>query len=500
MEWNMDNDDKIETTELAVAEEKEVMSQTESDVLLFLQEEIMPLRKKKEVTSYDLEKEYAKTRKNKNFAVWIVLSLTVVCVVLATWLITSHFVASSKNIEVSLESFEDLNLRNLFDALSKTQDLYEKAAKTKAELQAAFDQKMSQAKRSLDSDLEYIRRLKVSRAEKRTRETRVQNRYANSVKAIHEEFDEKLQASDIELKQYEEQLKSFDSENVEKAQEWEKQMDSQRQVHEIEKSKLVDEYETSISDLKQQMTEAQERSYQERRAAISDLSNHYEEIIANLDPVIKNGKTNSAIQNASALTAYDSFDPNLINQSVTYSDDEYVQELRALQSKYDTFVAMNNFASEIPFTNGMADLVKAEKQVTYDMISSVAQVGANRISAVKTENARLSNQLERYKSDFAALKNSLDSSTVLFDNYAKMASVDGFVLSVAASGELVSYIQSAVRPTVKNDGSTRVNIFDSTNKKIASGTVRFKDNVYFVVLDEGEAVIETCYFIKCVKK
>ena len=132
MEWNMDNDNKIDSSVLdnentAVPEEK-------GDVLLFLQEEIMPLRKKKVVTTYDLEKEYAKTRKNKNLSVWIVLLLTVVGVVLATWAIISGFSVNSRNIEVSLDAFEDLNLRNLFDALSKTQDLYEKAAKTKAEL------------------------------------------------------------------------------------------------------------------------------------------------------------------------------------------------------------------------------------------------------------------------------------------------------------------------------------------------------------------------------
>ena len=252
----MDNDNKIDSSVLdnentAVPEEK-------GDVLLFLQEEIMPLRKKKVVTTYDLEKEYAKTRKNKNLSVWIVLLLTVVGVVLATWAIISGFSVNSRNIEVSLDAFEDLNLRNLFDALSKTQDLYEKASKTKAELQAAFDQKMTQAKRSLDLDLDYIRKLKLAKKDRTVRENRVRNSYEKTVKAIHDEFDEKLKAADIELKQYEDQLKSFDSENVEKAQEWEKQMDSERQVHEIEKGKLTEEYETKIMDLKTQMSEAQD--------------------------------------------------------------------------------------------------------------------------------------------------------------------------------------------------------------------------------------------------
>ena len=52
----MDNDNKIV---LEMEEEKK------SDVLLFLQEELIPKRKKKKVITYDLEKEYGKTRKNR---------------------------------------------------------------------------------------------------------------------------------------------------------------------------------------------------------------------------------------------------------------------------------------------------------------------------------------------------------------------------------------------------------------------------------------------------
>ena len=113
----MDNDNKIDSSVLD--NENTAIPEEKGDVLLFLQEEIMPLRKKKVVTTYDLEKEYAKTRKNKNLSVWIVLLLTVVGVVLATWAIISGFSVNSRNIEVSLDAFEDLNLRNLFDALSK---------------------------------------------------------------------------------------------------------------------------------------------------------------------------------------------------------------------------------------------------------------------------------------------------------------------------------------------------------------------------------------------
>ena len=277
-------------------------------------------------------------------------------------------------------------------------------------------------------------------------------------------------------------------------------MDSERQVHEIEKGKLTEEYETKIMDLKTQMSEAQDKSYKEKRDAINDLTKHYEGIVAQLDPVIKDAKVNSAVQMASSLISYDYFDPNLINQSVTYSDDEYLQELRSLQKKYDEYIVLNNFASAIPYSNGMDSIVLSEKQLAYDMVSSVAQVGANRISSVKTENARLSNQVEKYKDELSKLKTVLENSSVLFNDYAKKAKVDGFVLSVTSSTEIIAYIQSEVRPVVKNDGSTRVNIVNNKNEKVASGAMRFKDGIYYVSLDEEAAELLPGFFVKLIKK
>ena len=253
-------------------------------------------------------------------------------------------------------------------------------------------------------------------------------------------------------------------------------------------------------DLKTQMSEAQDRSYKEKRAAISDLTNHYEGLVAKLDPAIKDSRVNSAVQKASSLISYDYFDPNLINQSVTYSDDEYLQELRSLQKKYDDYIVLNNFASAIPYSNGMDSIVLSEKQLAYDMVSSVAQVGANRISSVKTENARLSNQVEKYKDELSKLKTVLENSSVLFNDYAKKAKVDGFVLSVTSSTEIIAYIQSEVRPVVKNDGSTRVNIVNDKNEKVASGAMRFKDGIYYVSLDEEAAELLPGFFVKLIKK
>lgn len=495
----MGNDNKIDTPYIMPDEKGLSVQNPKSEVLLFLQEELVPIRRKKRVTTYDLEREYAKTRKNKNYSIWITLALTVVGVVLATWGIMAGVSAADKQNEVALEAFEDLNLKRLFDALSKTQDLYEKASKTKAELQAALDAKLLQAKRTRDSDLEYIKKLSLSRAARLEREQRIFEAHKKAVASAHDEFDEKLSVAELELKQYEEQLKSFDSENVAKAQDWEKQMDSQRQIYEIEKTKLVEDYEAKIEELKKQMADSQERSYKEKRTALNDVSNHYEARIAKLDPVIRDGRINSIIQKSSSMINPDSFSVDGINSQVKTPDEEFTEELQNLKAKYDEYVALSRYSSGIPYSNGMDGLVRSERQIAYDMVFGAASAGAKRISVLKSENAQLAGQVESYRAEVSRLKAAAGNTAALLEGYAKTAKVDGIITGADSAGSIVVYMQKASRAVVKNDGSAPVDILDGDMKTVATGALWFKDNVYFVSLDEEDAEILPGYFVKITK-
>lgn len=468
------------------------------DVLLFLQEELIPLRKKKEVTNYDLEHEYAKTRKNRDVSIWLTLGITLAVVVGITWAVITKMSATNREIEVSLDAFEDLNLRNLFNALSKTQDLYEKASKTKAELQAGLDSALTNAQRSRDTDLEYIKRLGLSKKQRSEREERVLQKYRDAVQAAHDEYDEKLVAADIELKQYEEQLKSFDSENVEKAQKWENEMDSQRQVHELEIESLTKEYEAKLEELKQKMKDNDDRSYKEKRTAVNDVTNFYESKIAKLDPVIKDGGIKTIVASTESMMDSQTFSPELVANDVTNSDEEFTQMLNSLQQKYESYIALNNFASSIPYTNGVSGVLKSERQLAYDMAYNTAKVSADKISAYKSENKQLSVQLENAVSENANIKQALGNTNALLNAYALTVKMDGFILS-SIDDRKIAFIESSARASVKNDGSTKVSIMNDAKKVIATGAVWFKDNVYYISLDEDAPVVAG-NFIKISKK
>src|SRR5574344_1748623 len=140
MEWNMDNDNKVDKK----------MHQ-HNEVLLFLKDELQPLSHDKP-HSYDLETEYAKTRKNKSSYIWVVMALSFVVVGLVTFGISRLVDYNNDKIKVSIDVFDDLNLRNLLDIVSQTKAKQDGATREMSELQAelSYGQKQAEQKRAAD--------------------------------------------------------------------------------------------------------------------------------------------------------------------------------------------------------------------------------------------------------------------------------------------------------------------------------------------------------------
>ena len=153
----MDNDDKIK------------------ELSLFLGDELEPLKRSKKVKVYDLETEYAKTRANRLWSVWITLGLTFAVFVLVTVFTIRGIGKSNDKIDVNLSSFEDLNLQNLFDQLQRAQDQFDEAAKRKAALQGSLESRISQAKMKMQSDLELLANTRLSKGVLADRKKKIQS-------------------------------------------------------------------------------------------------------------------------------------------------------------------------------------------------------------------------------------------------------------------------------------------------------------------------------------
>lgn len=489
----MGNDNKI-----AVNESGLPAANTEKEILLFLRDELEPLKQTKKVKSYDLETEYAKTRKNILWPVWIMLFATFAVVGLFTFFTIKGLSANNKKISVNLESFEDLNLKNLFDSLNKTNELFEQASKQKAELQGALDSRLNQALQTRDADLSLLKNMKLSNTFLNQRRKKIHEDYDASVKEAHDAYDLQIATAEAEVKQYEAQLKEYDSENVARAQEWEKKMDSERQVQELEKRKLVEGYENQITSLKQELQDTRQKDFEARRDATKEIASHYEEEMSKFDPVLTDANLIATINNVKAGTPSTAsietvegeettesaplitqFNTESITQVYPNLNEEFIGVLNSVQQKYDNLIYMNSFTNGLPYKNTLRDITSVKETLEKDMTIELAEGAAKQINNLSNKNNELSNTIKTMKAQESVL-------TSLVNNGNIDPKADAYVIMPDHQLGVQIFIKDAAKEYIKNDGSTKVTVYDESKRKIATGAIFFNTSGYFISLDNDD--------------
>ncbi len=462
----MGNEDKIET----------VQSNLERDVMLFLGDELGLLRKAKRIDVYDLETEYSKTRKNKLWSVWIALALTFVVVVLVTVFTMRGLSASNENVEVNLSSFETLNLQNLFDQVSRIQEKYDEATKRRVELKGNLDARLARAEMKRESDLELLKNTRLSKSVAQARRAQILSDYEKEIADAHGELDENLAVADAEVAQYAEQLKAYDGESLVRDEKLRQQIDSERQLHQLEKQRLVRTYEDMLENSRAELQETRLKEFEERRAATTEITNRYEAEIALYDPIVSDAKILGIVSDAGKLDVGEKYSLEQILEPEANLSESFVDALKQIEKNYGNLDTLYKQSASIPNRNTMRSVVNAERKLSVDLANGLTLAAVSEIEDIsrRLRETEAQRDAERMENDcFETILNGdiVDEKTA------------GFVMSISGKYGLPVFIREIALPQVTRDGSTRVDIF-SGRTKISSGFMLFAEGKYFVALDD----------------
>lgn len=466
------------------------------ELSLFLGDELEPLKRSKKVKVYDLETEYAKTRKNRIWSVWLTMGLTFLVFVLVTVFTIRGIGKSNDKIDVNLSSFEDLNLQNLFNQLEKAQEQFDEANKRRASLQGALDARIARAKQKMQADLELLTNTRLSKPVLADRRKKIQSDYNKEVAAAHAEIDEQISVAEAEVKQYEEQLKSYDSENVARAQEWERKMDSERQARLLEKQKLVDSYEKQLADARALLEETRRKDFEERKNATSEIAKRYEQEISNYDPVIKDSKTTSVVTEANQQPLGTFNKEVLLGEDSPEFSEEFSAALAAAVANYENLEYLLSKSASIPHRNTMKGVVTGEKKLSYTIANGLARAAINEIKAKNQAAAAKDEEMERVKQD-AEDARALAAAAVEERDFEKNASASfvsilnsslvddktaGFILGPSGEFGAPVFIRDSWIQVAARDGSTKVEAYNGRSK-IAAGYLVYHNENYYISLD-----------------
>ena len=289
----MGNDNKIT--------EEQKSNQIHKEVMLFLGKELERIHQTSTEQTYDIEREYAKSKKHHSPFSFFMLTISFAVVLSIAVIITKTIAAHNEEITVSVAVFDDLNLKNLLDTVGVAQTNYDNAVKNRASIESDMAVKLKAAEDEHKNDIFVID--SMSRLTKKKRESLVDEaevKYKAALAAVHEEYDAKLIQAEREVEEYKSQLAAFDAAKIEAAKEKEKALDSERRVKELEQKKIKDQYESRIAELNKKLADTQRKNSDDMRNAVSSVSSQYQAEIALLDPRLKDEAADNIIKETNA--------------------------------------------------------------------------------------------------------------------------------------------------------------------------------------------------------
>lgn len=411
----MDNDNKIKKSSQKIDDadffvnetsKKEMITAEKSglheEVMLFLDDEVSNLPNDSSRTSYNLEYEYSKTKKNHSPFTIHILFLCFVIVVGTVFFVSKIIANQDKKIAVELAEFSDLNLKSLLDSVSKVQTSYDEAVKERDDLVNDKEQAIKSAEAKREQDLFVISSMHLTnKADEKRRISKVNQAYENTLSSIDSDFNPKIAAANEKVEEIDSQLKSYDASKLQAAQEQEKIINSERQVQELEKRRLTEQYEQRINELQRTIESLRASNNEDMFNSITSISGKYQAEIDGLDPVIVDATADELIV-SSKTAEWEDFDSDSVFEEVELNED-LAEAFEVFQKNYDDYFYLNKSVAAIPQKNTIPSYVEASNVFVNNMSKTFEEATL----ALQSENDELYEEIDELEEKKKELEGSV---------------------------------------------------------------------------------------------
>lgn len=486
----MDDDNKIEKK-----------LDNKAEVRLFLKDELLPLEKATHVNSYDLLSEYAKTRKNKSYFVWILMAACFAAVILVTTLVVQRLKVQNKKIEVSSSVFNDLDMSAVLNNRSHIQLECIVAENNLSQMQKEFDYKMQQAADKRDADLQLVSAMRLENADSRKKQ--ILAVYRQTGNSLHAEYDSKLSEISEKTAALKAQLAALDKKNGD-------DIDSANfadQVQQHERTLLINSFQSTIDSMNAGFDASRRTAFSNQQTAVKNLGNKYHEEVDALDPVLKDARADQIISSAPeaepmALSKYET----LLSQPVLTED--FVRGIKNVENLFGSYNYIHDAVEKIPQKHSIASYKDSEKRLVSGMLKEMGTAIYSEITSLNnslmdlesqkanllTQKAGLEKQNEDLHADLGKLQkdygslelqyNGVSGNISMFNSWFENSALEdescGYVLDLSGSGKLKVFAVKSVRDNLLSDtASVGVDVYHGKRKRVSEGVVTQQDGIYY---------------------
>ncbi len=408
---------------------------------------------------YNLEEEFAKTRKNKSIIVVGVTLLTIAALGAAAFFTTSLIQRQTAATPVDVKAFQDLNLKDLLDRAKRDASDLEQAKVELTRIQTEQQGSLDAIERDRLSSIESIKARGLPRAEEQRRLLEAGNSAERQKKAVRDRYTAPIAGKAAEVKAVQDKVDSYDQRLSDQTRKQQELLDNQNRLFNIEKQRLVKTYAGQIQDLKDSIKRAETALKRQREELASSLTSRW-------NPTWEDARSVSLLGNfkddANKSVPTGALPAGLFADAAMTRD-----ELAAAEASLANILFLSSQLQAVPYLNSVPPALarmEAEARREFTILRAALGKAGGALEDRDTRIAALETKLASTEAMLAATESSLDRYRYATHQYVLDNREGGYIIDPRNSSDILVALNPAV-PVV--DGTTGY-VVRPGNKAIAT--------------------------------
>ncbi len=408
---------------------------------------------------YDLDLEFANTKKNKNRVIWISLLIFTLLFLAAAYFVTRYIEIQNSQIPIRIDAFEDVNLREIFDKAKQHEKEMQVAQRDLDDLYRFKSQKIVELNDKAESDIELIETQNPS--DRRKKISNVKAELENRILLEEKRLDSEILVAKARILEIQEKIDSYDTRILEKAKEQESLINNQQQRFDMEMEKSVKYYEDKIDQIRIDHAQQIQTTSLTNKEIIKTIRANNKALVETLEdkynPLFEDSFNYINEMEDSVLT-YNRFIANNINpvlfQEQIIIEDNLNLFIENMFKGRDTFQKLK----DIPYYNSPKQAINYLENIYFQSLDEYSKLINSLTPAIKSKNSLISSQSRE-----------LEQLKFFLTNYVKTNRINGVIIDPRKSN-----IKVFIDPIYKVKEGTIGYIFRNDSDFL--GTIKFKYN------------------------
>ncbi|KGE71857.1 hypothetical protein [Spirochaeta lutea] len=265
--------------------DREINAIVEQSKQTFLKELAREFRERQK--RYNLEEEFAKTKKNRSVLIPLFVILTAVVLIGGAIGVSFYIQSMNERADINFEgAFADVNLRDVLNTAKRLDESMAAAQRRLVQLRNSQEKEINDLITASERETALIESRGLNQAQMQQEERLIQERLQESIAEVQARYAPQIEEVELEIQRIQAQMDQYDSRQVEQARRQEELLDNQKRLFNLELEQVQARYEEQIAaleaDHEQELQELQlfeeqlrenlrERLEAEQRAALNEM-------------------------------------------------------------------------------------------------------------------------------------------------------------------------------------------------------------------------------------